>query len=89
LEIKEGNIKLHFHTISDKGVLTDLWIEGKGVADTTSGVIEGAVVGNEPYRATLMRKQQDIFLMKGAWTRMISQLSEKGEEAIKRRNPYP
>jgi hypothetical protein len=88
-EIKEGRVNLHFHTISEKGVLTDVWIEGKAVGDITTGVIDGTVDDNKPLSKSPSGKKQDIFLMKGAWTRMLSQLSQKGEESIKNKSPYP
>lgn len=85
-DIKEGNIKLHFHTISaKKTALTDLWIEGKGVGyGGEDGEIRGTIAGNGENE-----EKRAIHFMKGTWTRMLAELSKIAEDSIKTKSTYP
>jgi len=83
-DIKEGKIKLHFHDISGKNAMTDLWIEGKGVwYGGEDGEIRGTIAGNDENE-----EKQPIRFMKGTWTRMLAELSKKAEETIKTKSIY-
>jgi hypothetical protein len=80
--IKNGNIKLHFHLLFPKeDALTDLWIEGKGVGYAEDGNIKGTIAGNGEHQ-----NKQAILFMKGTWTRRLAELSQKAESAIKAKN---
>jgi hypothetical protein len=65
--------------------MTDLWIEGKGVGyGGESGESRGTIAGNGENEA-----KQDVYFMKGTWTRMLFELSKKAEESIKTKSTYP
>lgn len=84
-KIQDGNIKLHFHSITEKDALTDLWIDGKGVGHGgDSGVIDGIISSDNG-----KTDRQKIKFMKGTWTRNLAEQSKMAEKSIANKTTYP
>lgn len=90
LEIKDGNIRLHFGKGSSDDShdeIYDVWIVGSGRASPPpdSGVIKArfCICNEAPLPGTSPEKDSNIVLIKGAWTRDVAEASQKAEELIK------
>jgi hypothetical protein len=90
-EVKDGNVRLHFKGTPSKElenvVFYDVWIVGSGNAslDPDAGVIEGrfCICDDVPPPGIPPREQNNIMLIKGAWTRDLGEASKHAEEEIK------
>ncbi len=76
-EITDAGIKLHFHNISEEGMM-DLYLQGTGEATLEFGVMD-ASLSSDGFHPPGKDK---VRLVKGAWARQLADTSKRAEECI-------
>jgi hypothetical protein len=71
--------KLHFQNAISNEQPKELWFEGRGEGGELEGTMQGKLWTNFPPPP----KTDNVFFVKGVWTRGIAEASNRAEEVIK------